>query len=1383
LARGARHPSRASGVAAAEEQPMTGTLTNENDLAAPYMAQREQTAIDDSLARLRARVAAREGGQAGAPDAASAANPQGAPAGQPAAGGARAARPPAMRTALDALRDTGGAVAADLGRGIVEAPRQILGGMSDAIHRTFMAADGLANWLNENVADLRYGDETSFNPLRAAAGPEDAAARGFAPADSTTGGIVREAARFLTAFVPASRAMTALGAGRAAGGLAAGAISDFMTADPNGERLADLWNKAGLPSTVLTDYLAKDETDGELEGRFKNALEGAGLGALTEGVMLAARAVRSGLAARRAAEKGIGEGMDALAAARAEYGALGADDLRLLGDPAKPLVTVEAAPTSADTVAAKLGMSAEATETGVPDAVAARGLARAAEDAAARPLASEARRLAQTPKSEGDIANARARFEAEGGTINGFGPVFEDVRGDYAAAVRKLAQAQDGEAPGVLRHPEIGEIALPWGKAGTGDSDGEGLAKLLRFHPDVVDDLPDMIAGMSIRSRTPRRVQLESATHRAGVRLDYDGAQKTWLLTAFKKDGEGRTNAARETVDRRASREAGANPPGGGTGSVAEPRIAINFARIEAPEDVKQVLDDMAQAFAGDVDAARRGVQTNAATKELADRLGMTLDDLLARRRGEPLNAEQSYAARRLLNASADKLLEVARLAAGPNASPADQFQFRKMMAIHHAIQAEVLAARTETARALQAWSIPAGIGSVERARAVTATLDQMGGTATAQAMAQRLARLAEQGASPQAIDAAVRKGWGAATMDAVREAYVLGLLWSPTTHIVNTTSNLVVGLQQIQERALAGDIGAALARGAGAVAPGEAAAMTWGLVSSLKDAFRLAGQAARDGYSSGALGKLDQPPLPAISANAFDLDQAGAIGRTVDFLGSAVRVPGHLLAAQDAFFQSIGYRAELHAQAWRQAYEEGLRGADAARRMAAIVTDPPEHIRLKAADAAAYATFTNEPGDFAKKILALRNHTGADDTAWANLNPLFVILPFVKTPANILSYTFERTPLAPLVARWRDDVAAGGARADLALARVATGTSVMLLAADLASSGQVTGAGPKDPGEREALTRQGWQPYSIKVGDTYAAYNRLDPFGMLMGFAATMDELAHRGEIDVDDMDEWNEVLAGAINAVSQTIVDKTFFTGLAQVFEVLGDPQRYTRDYVNGLVGSFVPFTSALGFAERAVDPATSEVNTPWDAVMAKIPGLSDRLTPRRNLWGETVRPQAVLGEAYDLLSPARVSRKVDSPIDAEMTRLGLDVRRIPKKTSLDGVDVSLRDFPEAYDRLVVLAGNELKHPVWGLGLKDYLDAVVSGRHEMSPIYRMASDGKDGMKAEFIKASIREWRGLAAQEVLADPRFAELAALVGERRAVKAERRLPVTQQPTTQ
>jgi hypothetical protein len=116
-----------------------------------------------------------------------------------------------------------------------------------------------------------------------------------------------------------------------------------------------------------------------------------------------------------------------------------------------------------------------------------------------------------------------------------FGPVFETTK-DWDAAVRTLSQAKDGEVPALLTHPDVpNPIDVPWGRAGAGGHDGWGLSKMIDFHPEVVARFPELLADMKAVQRSPNRIQLESKTHRAAVRLQWDGQSKTWLLTGFEK--------------------------------------------------------------------------------------------------------------------------------------------------------------------------------------------------------------------------------------------------------------------------------------------------------------------------------------------------------------------------------------------------------------------------------------------------------------------------------------------------------------------------------------------------------------------------------------------------------------------------------------------------------------------------------------------------------------------------------------------------------------------------------------------------------------------------------------------------------------------------------
>ena len=130
-----------------------------------------------------------------------------------------------------------------------------------------------------------------------------------------------------------------------------------------------------------------------------------------------------------------------------------------------------------------------------------------------------------------------------------FGFVYDQFKGNAQGAIQQLMKMQDGEALGALHHDGIGDIDLVWGKAGTRKSDGYGLAKLVKFHPEVLDNLQGILGGMHITKRSENRVQLENDEYQATVRLTWNGDEKLWLLTAFKKKETSEPTNSRTDVD------------------------------------------------------------------------------------------------------------------------------------------------------------------------------------------------------------------------------------------------------------------------------------------------------------------------------------------------------------------------------------------------------------------------------------------------------------------------------------------------------------------------------------------------------------------------------------------------------------------------------------------------------------------------------------------------------------------------------------------------------------------------------------------------------------------------------------------------------------------
>lgn len=141
--------------------------------------------------------------------------------------------------------------------------------------------------------------------------------------------------------------------------------------------------------------------------------------------------------------------------------------------------------------------------------------------------------------------------ESTGGN-GAFGPIFTQFRHDAQGAIEHLRQQQTGEAVAALHHPEVGDIDLVWGET-TDDAraKGKGLAKLIRWHPEVLDDLQGFISRLKVKQRHKDTIHLADDKGRAAVKLTWDGQQKKWLLSAYEKNAGGGARTDTATVTRR----------------------------------------------------------------------------------------------------------------------------------------------------------------------------------------------------------------------------------------------------------------------------------------------------------------------------------------------------------------------------------------------------------------------------------------------------------------------------------------------------------------------------------------------------------------------------------------------------------------------------------------------------------------------------------------------------------------------------------------------------------------------------------------------------------------------------------------------------------------
>lgn len=866
-------------------------------------------------------------------------------------------------------------------------------------------------------------------------------------------------------------------------------------------------------------------------------------------------------------------------------------------------------------------------------------------------------------------------------------------------------------------------------------------------------------------------------------------------MVGLRSAMEGRDTVTREEIEAffaRSETEAKTAPPPAGTGPTY-----INLARIATPEDVKSVLQQMADAAREDGTVYGRGTRSNATTKEAAEQENAFKLLLGERKAGLPI-AEEQLALRQLWSASASKLLEVSKLVT-QSPTPERIVLFRRLMATHNLIQQEVIGIRTETARALQQWAIPSGAPEL-MAKQLGQMIDQGGGMDFNLEFAQRIAGLADKPGGMAVLDKLVKGGGFLATSrDMLYEAWRNGLLSSPTTHVVNTVSNAATLLTSMIERAVGGQI-SELTGNIDGVRAGEAMAMLWGSKQAMRDAFVFLAKNRRfSGMYSDVAGtakgpapyemapwnrKISRETMANSDSALFRrMAQSPMLGKAVDMLGSIVNAPGSAMMAADEFFKAVNDRAQLWALSYRQAALEAEKGSiepeGIANRMLELILKPTAKMQMEAHEFAAYNTFTSDPGPITQKLLELRSRVpGAG-----------MVLPFVATPANILKYSMERTPFAPLMSRFRSDVSAGGARRDMAIAKLGLGSMVITTAVDLGFSGSVTGGGPSDPGERAVLMRTGWKPYSLRIETgkdddgkptyRYAAYDRLDPVGYILGIGADLGEaMAYNGPEPDEDM---QEAAIQAILGAAQSFTEKSYLTGFAGIVEALSDSKRYGEGYVDRTVASLVP--SGVANVARQLDPYQKAVSDAVSALRARTPGLSASVPNRVDFWGRDIKLSSGLGWGFDMLTPVKVGAATKpEPIDTEMLRLKMYPTH-PGSMVIEGVSIPLRNEPEAKRAWIIYTAatpasdlpatprKRTADPITRYGdltLLESLNAIISDKPadngfiaQLQFDYAAATDDD---KQDILQKVIRHYRSAAKTRVLD-----EFPSLLGRLKAQK--------------
>ena len=623
-------------------------------------------------------------------------------------------------------------------------------------------------------------------------------------------------------------------------------------------------------------------------------------------------------------------------------------------------------------------------------------------------------------------------------------------------------------------------------------------------------------------------------------------------------------------------------------------------------------------------------------------------------------------------------------------------------------------------------------------------------------------------------------------TWNIANEVWINALLSNPKTHIVNMTSNFVNTFLKPLEAGVGSLIRLENAKKYAKIrAEGANAISTLaGLTKYLDDVVNYTRLSFKrsDGIIAGSgATKLDNPTQ----------NLKGKVG-------TFVNTPTRFLNAEDEFFKQINYRARMYSIAVQKALADN---ASKTKKVGSNLKTKKPITEFEAKveqyfregfdetntiginpDALKYAqeaTFTQELFGVFDKIQNIAN----------NYPYVRQIIPFVKTPINLMMAIVDRTPLGFARKQFRDDFFGRSGnlyRTAQVRGQIATGFALITYANYLASTGQITGSTslPSDApiqskGLKDLNRNLGFQPYSLRTFNEetgkyeYYAFGRLDPFGAFLGLVAdfhtfnnklTQDELARVGNSMLLTLYRQGEDVSGQLgtgtklanyakagwSAFTRNVFSKTYLKGLTESLQVLtsDDPDRYGR-LINAKFGSFYPNI----FSKLVNDPYYRDART-----------LLDEAKKRTGL-GYVQKKYDFRGNAYKIegsdeqrlfngvFNPFTYSEQKIDPVAEEIIRLGVNVPNVSQYYN-GAIDLTLfqnKKGTNAYDRLnEILNEVTIGNKTLDQQLNDLINSDLYKNNLSDPIIVDENVKNNGGKVREIRKLITRYHKLAEVELL---------------------------------
>ena len=731
----------------------------------------------------------------------------------------------------------------------------------------------------------------------------------------------------------------------------------------------------------------------------------------------------------------------------------------------------------------------------------------------------------------------------------------------------------------------------------------------------------------------------------------------------------------------------------------ADPKAMLDA--VENAEDLSKVFNVIGKEL--DLTSAPR---THASIKaRTPEQLLNDLAPILDGRQIGLANDKQLYALSSMHAAVGDEVIAAARVIQSGRASDEVRASFMEGVEMLGALEAMLVGNTREVARALSARRIYANSKAFGNLEELTMAIERGGMTTDAidKASGMLLSSLLKEG-KINALHGVVKR---ATTLETLVEYWKSNVLSNPATHILNTGSNAaVLSYEKFAVDPMAAGISTARrALGLGkqeGVYFSEVAPGMHGAFVGMRDGLKSAMEIMLDPTSQGTFGattKADAGGMAMVDMGGRMSQAVGMGERPGQWAGQIVGAPLRLMKAEDEVFKAVAYRSYLAQLQMRQGMDKGLSGPALTNFLDEALQNPSYDLHKQAMQFAEKVTFQDKGGG------GLIGMTASHVTRYLEVVPVFkLVVPFVRTMANLISYAVDNSPLAvtaldvragtPLAERltFFADITAGGARADYAMARFTMGSAMVGLAYTLYQAGIITGPGPDDPGQRRVMEKTGFSPNALIVGGKAYTFDRADPLASVFEMTTGAFDKARFAKKDQDATSH----LMDAIMAFSNHMMNSTFMESSQRFMQIFFGADKAgpaAAKFAAGIATGFIPYSAALGGIARASDDKIRKPSFPESlglggkdtiadlgqiisqAGAMKLPWNRDELRPARYWDGEEIVPEA--SGMVRLLLPTRITATTQDKPSIELISNGIGAPEPIPQVTLGRITFNLLDF----------------------------------------------------------------------------------------------------------